>query len=325
MPEAAGAARRCDPSPLTYGQELAFAMNQAVPPPATPARSGRPGRPRQARGDDEAGSVTRTLDRGLAILEAVASVGEASLSEIARATQMSASTAFRLIETLERRAFLARSEDSGTYRIGSRAFDVGSAFSSAARLNDAARPLARRLSEELGESVALGVRDGSQVMYVEQFESRSAVRMLARLGTRMPVHCTAIGKVLVAWLWESRIDEIVGPEPYAGATAATLTTRSALLAELARVREQGWAVDAQEFEPDVRCIAAPVRNRDGEVVAALSVSAAAGRLGPARMDAVAQPLRATADELSSRLGWRGVPVVPAARRADDSQDHLFTD
>jgi DNA-binding IclR family transcriptional regulator len=282
---------------------------------------GRKGRPGRTREREDIG-VTRTLDRGLAILEAVAAEGEVSLSDIARATAMSASTAFRLIETLERRGFLARSEETGAYRIGSRAFDVGSAFSGAARMNDVARPVMRRLAEELGEGVALGVREGTQAMYVEQFEAKSAVRMTARLGSRMPLHCTAVGKVLVAWLWESRIDEIVGPEPYAQVAEATLTRRADLLRELARVRERGYALDAQEYEADVRCIAAPVRNREGEVVAAVSVSAPAGRLPTAREQVLARPLMLAADEISSRLGWR----APASRTRDDAEhDHLFTD
>jgi DNA-binding IclR family transcriptional regulator len=180
----------------------------------------------------------------------------------------------------------------------------------------------RRLAEELGEGVALGVREGTQAMYVEQFEAKSAVRMTARLGSRMPLHCTAVGKVLVAWLWESRIDEIVGPEPYAQVAEATLTRRADLLRELARVRERGYALDAQEYEADVRCIAAPVRNREGEVVAAVSVSAPAGRLPTAREQVLARPLMLAADEISSRLGWR----APASRTRDDAEhDHLFTD
>ena len=288
--------------------------------PAAPAQS-RPGRPGRTREREEIG-VTRTLDRGLAILEAVAAAGQASLSDIARATTMSASTAFRLIETLERRGFLARSEETGAYRIGSRAFDVGAAFSSATRLNDVARPLMRRLAEELGESVALAVREGAQVMYVEQFEARSAVRMIARLGSRMPVHCTAVGKVMVAWLWEARIDDIVGREPYERHTPNTLTRRAGLLRDLGQVRDRGYAVDAQEYEADVRCVAAPLRNRDGEVVAALSVSAPAGRLGASREPALARALLETAAEVSARLGWRG----EATRGAEESgPDHLFTD
>ena len=158
-----------------------------------------PGRRGRTRTREDIG-VTRTLDRGLAILEAVAAEGEMSLSDVARATQMSASTAYRLIETLERRGFLARSEDSGMYRVGSRAFDVGTAFSGAARLNDVARPIMRRLAEELGESVALGIRDAGQVVYVEQCEAKGAVRMIARLGSRMPIHCTAIFKLLLSLL-----------------------------------------------------------------------------------------------------------------------------
>jgi DNA-binding IclR family transcriptional regulator len=300
-----------------------------VEPPAEPPVKRRPGRPPRpgrpgAAPADEAPAVTRTLDRGLAILEAVAERGECTLSDIARATAISASTAFRLLETLEHRGYLARAEDTGTYRIGPRAFDVGTAFSGARRLNDVARPLLKRLAEELGESVALALRDGSHAMYVEQVEARDAVRLIARLGTRLPLHCTAVGKVLLAWLWEARVDELLGPPPYATRTAATLVQREPLLADLEATRRRGWAIDAQEYEPGVRCLAAPVRDRDGDIVAALSVSAPTARLLPAREAELAVQLERCAAEVSSRLGWRG--AAPAVRaQAAEGPDDLFTD
>lgn len=268
----------------------------------------------RSRTREEVG-VTRTLDRGLAILEVVADHGHLTLSHIARELDMSAATAFRLLETLEQRGFVARSQDLGEYRIGPRAFNVGSAFTADTRLNDVARPIMRQLCEEQQESVMLAIRDGSYAVYVEQVEARSgAMRMTARLGSRVPLHSTANGKVLLAWLWESRIDEILGPSPYRQNTEHTVIERSALLAELARVRTQGYAQDAQEFESDIRCIAAPLRNASSDVVASLSVSGPAGRMSAEREAVLARVVCEASNEISRRLGWRQAPSL---------HNHLF--
>jgi DNA-binding IclR family transcriptional regulator len=263
----------------------------------------------RTRTRDEVG-VTRTLDRGLAILEVVADHGHLTLSHIARELGMSAATAFRLLETLEQRGFVARSQDLGEYRIGPRAFNVGSAFTADTRLNDVARPIMRQISEEQQESVTLAIRDSSYAVYVEQVESRSgAMRMTTRLGSRVPLHSTATGKVLLAWLWESRIDEILGPGPYRQNTEHTVTDRSVLLIELAQVRIQGYAQDAQEYESDIRCIAAPLRNANSDVIASLGISGPTGRMTAVREAVLARVVCEASYEVSRRLGWRQAPSL----------------
>jgi DNA-binding IclR family transcriptional regulator len=282
---------------------------------ATP-RGAKRGRARQ----NGAVTPTRTLDRGLVILESLAARREATLSELARDADLSPATALRLLETLRARGFVAYDGRSGVYVVGLRAFAIGSAAVRSGRLDRIALAAMRALSIDLGETVSLGVADGAHVTYIEQVEGAAVVRMSSRLGSRLPLHATAAGKVLLAWSWEAAIDARLGPPPFAAATRRTITDRAGFLDELSRVRNAGYAVDDEECEDGLRCVAAPLRDRRGDVVAALSVSSTPQRMLDARLrDAVAQVLRATED-ISARLGWIGTEV-----QAPPAGDAAFQD
>jgi IclR family transcriptional regulator, acetate operon repressor len=256
--------------------------------------------------------VTRALDRGLVLMEVLADARTAGLSELARATEMSPSTAFRLLETLRARGFVAHDAATGVFTIGMKAFAVGAAAVQVSRLDQVATNVMRRLSEETGETTSLAMRDGANVIYVEQIEAVTALRMSARLGTRLPLHATAAGKILLAWSWEGAIDEVLGLGPYPAVTPQTIVTRQRLMEVLAEVRMQGWALDDEECEAGLRCIAAPVRDRRGDVIAAISVSAAAGRIPDARIATRAEQVGVAGADISARLGWQGAFVRAAA-------------
>ncbi len=258
--------------------------------------------------------VTRTLDRGLALIEVLAERREASLSDLARECELSPSTALRLLETLRSRGFVLHDDRSGIYVMGIKAFVVGSAAVRSGRLDRVAASQMRQLSLDTRETVSLGVREGGHVIYIEQVEGAAALRMSGRLGARLPLHATAAGKVLMAWTWEAAVDAMLGAPPYAARTPRTLTDRSRLMDELGRVRSLGHAIDDEECEPDLRCVAAPIRDRRGDVVAALSVSSSAARLSEARLRATIGALVTAAADISGRLGWQGAaaPALPAA-------------
>ncbi len=264
--------------------------------------------------------VTRALDRGLALMEVLAEARTAGLSDLARATDMSPSTAFRLLETLRSRDFVTHDPSTGIFTIGIKAFAVGSAAMQVNRLDQVATNVMRRLAEETGETTSLAVRDGASVIYVEQIEAVTALRMSARLGTRLPLHATAAGKILLAWSWEGAIDDVLGLGPYPALTAKTIVTRQRLMEVLAEVRQQGWALDDEECETGLRCIAAPVRDRRGDVIAAISVSAAAGRIPEARITLRAEQVAMAGTDISSRLGWQG-----AFLRAAATDESIFMD
>ncbi|MFZ8813042.1 MAG: IclR family transcriptional regulator [Thermus aquaticus] len=238
----------------------------------------------------------RTLERGLVVLEALSTLGEAGLGPLAAATGLSKSTLYRLLQTLVRKGFVE--EAGGVYRVGPRAFAVGQAYPRQSLL-EAARPEMEALAEALGESVNLGVMAGLEALYLDQVEGKKLVRLFTAPGSRAPLHATGVGKVLLAY---RGVPEGLSLEAYA---PHTLTTREGLLEELKRVRAQGYALDNEEKELGVRCVAAPVFGPGGEVVAALSLSAPASRLSPEEAHRLAPQVAAAARRASLRLGFTG--------------------
>jgi DNA-binding IclR family transcriptional regulator len=270
---------------------------------------------KRGRARGEAGpALTRTLDRGLALLELLADRREATLTELAREADLSPSTALRLLETLRTRGFVACDQRTGVYVIGLKAFSVGSAAVRSGRLDRIALAVMRGLSADLGETVSLGVPEGGHVVYIEQIEGAAAVRMSWRLGTRLPLHATAAGKVLLAWLWEQAVDARMGPPPYAALTPRTITDRGGFHEELGRVRSLGHAIDDEECETGL------LRDRRGDVVAALSVSSTPQRMDDDRLRDAVRRVVAAANDISARLGWTAPEVRPAL-----SDDAAFAD
>jgi DNA-binding IclR family transcriptional regulator len=237
----------------------------------------------------------RTLLRGLAILEALASSHGLNLSEVARKTRLPVSTTYRLLETLRRRGFVQPLEDS-RYRVGLRAFEVGMGFLRGQHLTEAARPAMVELVDRVRETANLAVRDGGEAVYVLQVESDRMLRLFAQPGARHPLYCTGVGKVLLAWEPEEQVRALLGPGPLPRYTPRTLTEPDDVLREL--------RAGAQ--------LPAPVRDLQGRVVAALSVSAPASRLPHRRIPQVAATVVAAAREVSRRLGFSVGRISPPA-------------
>ena len=248
--------------------------------------------------------AVRALDRGLLLLEALSEVRELPLSEVARRLHLPFSTTFRLLETLRRRGFVAQSSETGLYRLGIRAFEVGSTFLAQGQLHEVAHPVMDALVGEINETVNLAVLDKKEAVYIHRVESRLLVRKFTQLGARTPLYCTGVGKVLLAWRRPGEALALLGQSPLEALTRNTLTDPTALLRELSKVRVRGYAFDNEEREVGVRCVAAPVRDGKGQVVAALSLSAPASRLPRARLGRIAERVMAAADKISAGLGWK---------------------
>lgn len=251
----------------------------------------------------------RALLRGLAVLEVLAQGQDLNLSEVARRARLPVSTAHRLLETLRRRGFVQPVED-GRYRVGLRAFEVGMGFLRAQRLPEVARPVMVELVDRVEETANLAVRDGAEAVYVLQVESHRMLRLFAQPGARHPLYCTGVGKVLLAWEPEEEVRRLLGPGPLPRFTPRTLTDPDAVVRELRAIRARGYAVDREERESGVRCVAAPVRDASGRVVAALSVSAPASRVPHHRIPPVAATVVSAAEEISRRLGFSTARISP---------------
>lgn len=246
--------------------------------------------------------VTRTLDRGLSVLQILAKNPGLSLSELSRLLGLSPSTVSRLLATLSERGFV--SQENGAFRIGLEAFEVGLAFSKHMRLDQVAGPIVQRFVHEIGDTVSLCVLEGKEVIYVDQYEGSGTARTVMQIGSRQPLYCTAAGKVMLAWLWEERVRDLLGEGSLFKFTERTLTTLDQVLLDLEFVRKRGYATDLQELENGVCCVAAPIRARSGTVIGAISASAIELRMNTERIELLGPQLVKVANEISHRLGWR---------------------
>jgi IclR family acetate operon transcriptional repressor len=217
--------------------------------------------------DAPASGGVQSVERALDLLEVLAA-GPQGMSEVAVAAGLPDATAHRLLRTLVARGYVRQGPDR-RYALGTRLLGLGDGARRAAVT--AAGPFLAHLVEVSGETANLAVLEGDHVVYVAQVPSAHRLRMFAEVGRRVSVHSTAVGKVLLAGLPDADVEALVARTGLAGRTARTLTTPDRLLAELATVRRQGWAVDDEEEELGVRCLAVPVA--DGRrTVAAMSVS-----------------------------------------------------
>lgn len=246
--------------------------------------------------------MSQSLERGLAALTALAE-GPQTLDGLAQRLGVHKTTAMRLLRTLETGRFVRR-EDVHRYRLGSAVFALAHQALDDLDARDVARPFLTALGERSGHTVHLATLDEDQVVYVDKVDSIHPVRMYSRIGRRAPLHCTAVGKVLVADLPQQRRERLAQRITYPKLTPSTIDSPGRYLAELERVRAQGYSTDRSEHEEFTHCIAAPVRNHRGEAVAAMSISVPKVLLSWEDLLGWLGDLRSTAAEISRELGNR---------------------
>jgi DNA-binding IclR family transcriptional regulator len=247
-------------------------------------------------------SAIQSLDRGLSLLLAFRDRPTLSLAELAARLPIHRTSTFRLVRTLERQRFLAQDSATGEYRLGHALTELGALALARLDVRRAARPTLERLASQTGETVQLLVRDGLDVLVVDGVESAQRVKVGAGIGERRPLHATAAGKCFLAGDAPAEVRatyEAFRPTPL---TPHTIVELDALLAEVDRVGDTGYAVNDQESEPGVRFVAAPILGERRSVLAALSLGAPAARLGRADIPAIGKQLFAAALSISRALG-----------------------
>jgi len=263
-------------------------------------------------------AYSQSLERGLAILRAFGTARPLlGISELARQIDLTRSTTHRYVATLARLGYLQQDDTTRKYRLGPRVLDLGFAAINSMELRQVALPHLERLSEETGHTVNMAILDGGDILYVERCRAiqrgQREIDLDLHVGSRLPAYCTSMGKVLLAGLSGDELDDALGGTPLERCGPNTLTTRAALIAELKRVREQGFAVNNEELAHGLRSIAAPVRGSAGAVVAAVNV--AAHRSSGSMQELVTRlspALRTAVGAISAQVGYRG-PDGPERR------------
>ncbi len=244
----------------------------------------------------------QVIERMMSLLDVLSRFdAPASLKQLAIETELHPSTAHRILAAMASAGFVERAANGG-YRLGIRLLELGNLVKSRLDIRAAALPLMEALHQQLGESVNLGVRQGDDIVYIERTSSgRSTVRAVHLVGARAPLHVTAVGKLYLAADAAAEVAAYARRTGLPGLTPTSLTSLPALERELARVRREGVAFDNEEIEPGLRCIAAPVFDDGGLLVAGLSVSAPADRHNPEW----AAQVKETAAAISAAIGYSG--------------------
>lgn len=260
----------------------------------------------EAKEPDAAKPVTSTVqsvDRAISILEMLAHDGESGVTKIADELGVHKSTAFRLIAALERRGLVEQNVERGKYRLGVGILRLAGATTARLDVVQEARPLARALAAETGETVNIAVLSEGAALYLDQIAGTSSLQPHNWVGQRIPLHATANGKVLLSGLSAEQITAEVG-QRFRAYTPTTITSLKKLLIDIDGVRAQGYAVVVDELEKGLTAVAAPLRNAHGDVIASLSVSGPTFRFDEERVKKAIHQVAEVADEVSERLGWR---------------------
>jgi IclR family acetate operon transcriptional repressor len=260
----------------------------------------------------------RALERALDILDTFdLATPELTVTKLAERTGLPKSTVVRLVSILVERRYLERRADSESVRIGVRAFEVGSIYIQSTSLEVEARPIMARLAEETGQTANLGILDDRDVVHLAVVAPDRPLRYWATIGKREDAHYTGLGKVLMAALSDDDLRRFLSISSFPRKTEKTLVNPDDLRAEVERIRAQGYGVDDEESNLGIFCIAAPIVDREGSVIAAVSISGGKAeftdQVTPVYIDAV----RRAAHDISRRFGggaWHAIPTTTQESR-----------
>ena len=258
--------------------------------------------------------TSQSLERGLAILSSFDSERPLiGVSELSRELDLSRSTAHRYISTLAQLGYLQQDPESKRYRLGPKVLDLGFSAINSMDLREVAAPHLRALSDETGCTVNLAILDGVDIVYIERCRAarpgQRDIDLNLHVGARLPAYCTAMGKAILAFVPEERLDELVARIDFVQRGPNTLTDPTAFRKELARVRVAGVAVNDEELAYGLRSVAAPVNSQAGEVVAALNLAVHRTMVSKEELIADYGPVvLKTANDISLGMGHRLAPA-----------------
>ena len=267
---------------------------------APPARRGRaPAKPGAPTGQ------VQSLTRGLSILEALANAdGGLTLTDVARRVALPTSTTHRLLATLEKTGYVYQAGDLGLWYVGLQAFAVGSGFLANRDFVAQSHAYLRRLMEQSGETANLAILDGTEAVFIGQVQCREMMRLLVKLGSRVPLHASGVGKAIFAALPDEQIEAILTLRGLPRITPSTITAAETMWSALRVIRQRGWSFDDEEHALGTRCVAAPIYDEHAEPLGAISLAGPSSRLSDERIRQLGPVVAHTAEELTRRLGGR---------------------
>jgi len=267
----------------------------------TPPRRGRtPSKP-----GGTATAQVQSLTRGLSILEGLARAeGGLTLTDIAQRVALPPSTAHRLLSTLEKMGYVFQAGDLALWYVGLHAFTVGSSFLASRDWVAQSHPYMRRLMEQAGETANLAILDGTEAVFIDQVQCRETMRTIVRLGSRVPLHASGVGKAIFATLPDEQIDAILKVKGLPRITENTITSPETMWASLRVIRQRGFSFDDEEHLVGTRCVASPIYDEHAEVLGAISIAGPVSRLPDPRIRQLGPVVAHQAEEITRKVGGR---------------------
>lgn len=254
---------------------------------------------------EKAEYIIQAVSHALDLLEQFhGDVDELGVTELSKRLKLHKNNVFRLLATLESRGYIEQNKATENYRLGLKSLELGQTFIKQMGLLRQAKPILERLVKACNETAYVAIFKESYVVYLDVVETDLTVRVVSRVGSRLPGYCTASGKIHLAFMSEEEVDALYPQREFKVFSPNTIATKDALKKELRLIAEQGYAIDNEELDIGVRCLAGPIRDYTRRIVGAVSISGPAMRFSDDRIQKELIPLViSAADDLSTRLGY----------------------
>lgn len=248
--------------------------------------------------------IIQSVERALMILDLFDEhTTELKITEISERMELHKSTVHSLLKTLQEYAYIDQNQENGKYRLGLKLAERGNLVISNIDIRKAAHQYLVDLAAKTGQTVHLGILDGREGVYIDKVDGEQSIIRYSRIGRRLPLHSTAIGKVLLAYQEPHEMTRLLQGYPYQQQTANTITNEAVLRKEIEKIRQQGYAIDHQENEQGVQCAAVPIFKGKGKVLAAISISTLISRVSDEELAIFIEILKASCQELSELMKY----------------------
>jgi len=249
--------------------------------------------------------VIKAVSHALDLLEQFfGNEDELGVTELSNRLKLHKNNVFRLLATLETRGYIEQNKETDNYRLGLKTLELGQTFISQLGILKQAKPTLKEIVDKCNETASISIIRDRAVVYLDEVPANQTVQIVSRVGARLPLHCTAAGKAQIAFESESELEKLFPSEELPRYTKNTITSRTKLFEELARIAELGYALDNEEYEDGVRCIGVPIKDYTRRVVGGISISGPAFRIHQERIEKDLIPLILKAGkDVSTRLGF----------------------
>ena len=248
------------------------------------------------------GALVQSVLKAGNILNLFIKKTELGISDIADEMGMSKSTAYGLVNTLVEAGFLEQDSSSKKYKLGLKLFELGNLVEKRMDIREEARPFCSELVQKYGQTVHLATHSDGEVLYIDKFDDPDFLIVYSQVGKRAPMSITGVGKAMLAFLGDEYAEKFI-TDKLVVKTPNSISTKEQLLSELEIIRKRGYAIDDEEIQPGLRCVAAPVFSKGGKVAAAVSISGMTNIISKEKIDIIAEDVMKCAANISKRLGY----------------------